>query len=240
MAEFSLAAAPRTDFGKGAARRVRRAGQVPVVLYGHGEDPQHYSVPGHELMLALRRGGLNALIRLEVEGGQTRLALTRAVQRDPIKGFFEHVDLLTVIRGEKVTVDIPLHIVGDTAPDTLPDVQMNSLSVEAEATHVPDGIDVDVTGMGGGESILASQVRLPEGATLAADPDQLVLSIVGTPTAAELDAELADAEAEVGIVHDATDAEVADAEAQAAAEGGAGDGGAGQADAAGATETVGS
>ena len=217
MAEVRIAAEQRTEFGKGAARRVRRANKVPAVLYGHGADVRHISLPGHELMLALKVQ--NALLTIELDG-QSELALPKAVQRDPIKGFLEHVDLVVVRRGEKVTVEVAVHVVGDAAPDTLVSLDHPTLSVEAEATNIPTGFDVSVEGLTPGSQIHASDVELPSGATLVTDPDALVVNITAAPTAEQLEAELAEAEAEVGIVHEPTEeeqaAEAATAEAEAA------------------------
>ncbi|HEU5044119.1 MAG TPA: 50S ribosomal protein L25, partial [Nocardioidaceae bacterium] len=112
MSESKIQAEPRTEFGKGAARRIRRADKVPAVLYGHGTPPVHITLPGHETMLALKHGGVNALLTIVVEG-KSQLALPKQVQRDPIKGFLEHLDLIVVKRGEKVTVEVPVHVVGD-------------------------------------------------------------------------------------------------------------------------------
>ena len=137
MPEVPIDAEPRTEFGKGPARRIRRDGRVPAVLYGHRTDPKHLTLPGHEVLLALRTP--NVLIRLEGLSGGAQLALPKAVQRDPIKGYVEHVDLLTVRRGEKVTVDIPVTVVGEVAPDGLLDQQLVQISVEAEATNIPHG-----------------------------------------------------------------------------------------------------
>jgi large subunit ribosomal protein L25 len=222
VAEVRIAAEQRTEFGKGAARRVRRANKVPAVLYGHGADVRHISLPGHELMLALKVQ--NALLTIELDG-QSELALPKAVQRDPIKGFLEHVDLVVVRRGEKVTVEVAVHVVGDAAPDTLVSLDHPTLSVEAEATNIPTGFEVSVEGLTPGSQIHASDVQLPDGATLVTDPDALVVNITAAPTAEQLEAELAEAEAEVGIVHEPTEeeqaAEAATAEA-AGAEGGEG------------------
>src|SRR6478735_7686738 len=149
--EVKIAAETRTEFGKGAARRIRRADKVPAVLYGHGTDPVHITLPGHETLLALRQA--NALLSIEVDGG-SQLALPKQVQRDPIKHTIEHVDLLLVRRGEKVTVDIPVLIEGEAAPDTLVDVVANTVSVEAEATHIPQQIVVSIEGLQAGIQIL--------------------------------------------------------------------------------------
>ncbi len=193
MPEVRIAAEPRTEFGKGAARRTRRAGLVPAVLYGHGADTRHVVLPGHELMLALKTP--NVLIRLEGVPGVDGLALPKAVQRDPIKGFIEHADLILVRRGEKVTVEIGIRVSGDIVPDGMLDQQLVQVSVEAEATHIPDGIDVDVTGMEIGSAIHASDLKLPRGVTLQVDPEALVLHIVSAPTAEQIEAELGEGKA---------------------------------------------
>lgn len=192
MAEVRIAAEPRTEFGKGAARKIRRADKVPAVLYGHGTDTKHLTLPGHEVLLALRTA--NVLIHLKGDGVD-ELALPKGVQRDPIKGFVEHVDLLLVRRGEKVNVDIPVTTVGDVNSEGMLDQQMVSISVEAEATHIPTGIEVDVEGMQIGTVITAADLPLPEGTTLAADPEAVVLHVITKPTeAADEDAEAAEGE----------------------------------------------
>jgi large subunit ribosomal protein L25 len=191
--EVRIAAEPRTDFGKGAARRTRREGLVPAVLYGHGEETRHVVLPGHELMLALKTP--NVLIRLDGVPGVTGLALPKAVQRDPIKGFIEHADLILVRRGEKVTVDISVRVSGDIAPDGLLNQQVVQLSVDAEATNIPDGIDVDVTGMEVGSSIHAGDLTLPRGVTLQVDPETLIVHVLPAPTAEQMEAEIGGPEA---------------------------------------------
>ncbi|MFD8530891.1 50S ribosomal protein L25/general stress protein Ctc [Streptosporangium canum] len=178
MSEVVIKAESRNEFGKGAARKIRRENKVPVVLYGHGTDPQHLTLPGHELLLALRTP--NVLIRLE--GAAAELALPKGVQRDPIKGFLEHVDLLLVKRGEKVTIDIPVTVVGEVA-DGILDQQLVSVSVESEATHIPTGVEVDVEGMEIGTQFTAGDLKLPEGTSLIADPETLVLHVTAAPTA---------------------------------------------------------
>ncbi|HEY3982138.1 MAG TPA: 50S ribosomal protein L25/general stress protein Ctc [Streptosporangiaceae bacterium] len=188
MPEVHIAAEPRTEFGKGPARRERRAGKVPAVLYGHGSDPRHITLPGHEVLLALRTA--NVLIRLEGLSGGSQLALPKAVQRDAIKGTVEHVDLIMVRSGEKVTVEIPINVIGDVAPDGMLDQQLVQISLEAEATHIPPGIDVDVEGLAVGTQITAGDLNLPSGATLAVEPDILVLHVVAAPTAEQLEADL--------------------------------------------------
>jgi large subunit ribosomal protein L25 len=186
--EVRIAAEPRTEFGKGPARRERRAGRVPAVLYGHGTDPRHVSLPGHDVLLALRTA--NVLIRLEGLPGGSQLALPKAVQRDAIKGSVEHVDLIMVRRGEKVTVEIPVTITGEVAPDGLLDQQLVQIAVDAEATNIPPGIEVDIEGMAIGASVHAGDLQLPTGVSLAVEPDILVLHVIAAPTAEQLEAEL--------------------------------------------------
>jgi large subunit ribosomal protein L25 len=211
VSEVRIAAEPRTEFGKGAARRTRRAGKVPAVLYGHGAEPRHLSLPSRELALALRRDA-NALLTLEVEGG-SELALAKDVQRDPIKQSIEHVDLIAVRRGEKVTVDVPITLVGEAARDTLVDQLLTSLSLEAEATNLPTGVEVDIAGLAVGQQIHASQVPLPAGATLVSDAELLVVNGTAAPTAEQIDAELSEAEAEVGAGQAGQEAAAAEAAA---------------------------
>ena len=206
MADFRLEAETRTEFGKGSARRTRRAGRVPAVLYGHGQDVVHLSLPAREFAAALRNGGTNVLLTIELDG-QEQLALTKAVQRDPISRIHEHVDLLLVRRGEKTTVDVPVAITGEPAPDTISNHQLNSVLVEADATNLPDVIEVDITGRTAGNGITAGDLPLPAGATLITDAEALVIGFLGAPTAAELEAELEEAEAEAGIERDESDAD---------------------------------
>ncbi|WP_411082592.1 50S ribosomal protein L25/general stress protein Ctc [Streptomyces sp. cmx-18-6] len=176
MAEIKLAAEVRTEFGKGAARRTRRANQVPAVIYGHGAESVHITLPGHELQLALRTA--NVLIGLEIDGKDT-LVIPKAVQRHPLKGTIEHVDLLTVKRGEKVNVEIAVHAEGDLAPGAnLLEFVLNTLLVEAEATHIPESVTVSVAGLDAGDSIAAKDIPLPKGSVLAGDEDAIVIQVV--------------------------------------------------------------
>jgi large subunit ribosomal protein L25 len=176
MAEVKIAAELRTEFGKGAARRVRRAHQVPAVVYGHGAEPKHVSVPGHELLLALRTA--NVLISLELDGA-SELVIPKAVQRDPLRGTIDHVDLLSVKRGEKVTVEIPVQTEGELAVGgNLLEHVLNTLPVEAEATHIPTQVTVSIEGLEAGAAILAKDITLPEGSTLAIDEDAVVIQVV--------------------------------------------------------------
>jgi large subunit ribosomal protein L25 len=209
--EVRIVAEPRHEFGKGAARRVRREGRVPAVLYGHGTDARHVSLPGHDVLLALRTA--NVLIRIEGLPGGSELALPKAVQRDPIRGSVEHVDLILVRRGEKVTVDVPLNVTGDVHPDGLLDQQMVQIAVEAEATNIPTGIAIDVEGMEIGSSVHAGDLSMPDGATLAVDADLLVLHVIAAPTAEQMEAGLGIEAEEVAEVADGEPAPVPDAPA---------------------------
>ncbi len=217
MSESNIQAEARTEFGKGAARRIRRADKVPAVLYGHGSDPIHVTLPGHDTMLALKHGGANALLTLTVDGKET-LALPKQVQRDPIKGFLEHLDLLIVKKGEKVTVEIPVHLNGEPAPEALVTVEHAAVTVEAEATHIPEYIEVSVEGLEAGSQILAKDLDIPSGSTLHLDEDTLIVNVTHAPTAEELEAELEEAEAEVGIEREESE-EAAEGKSTEAAEG---------------------
>jgi large subunit ribosomal protein L25 len=197
VAEVRIRAEQRTEFGKGGARRTRRAGLVPAVIYGHGLPPRHISLPAREIGLALRSDA-NVLLRLDLDGG-SELALAKDVQRDPLKQSIDHIDLIVVRRGEKVTIDVPLTLIGAARSDeVLLNHDLTSISVEADATDLPRGFDVDISGFQVGSSIVASQIPLPAGVTLVTDPDALVVSGLAAPTAEQLDAELTEAEAEVG------------------------------------------
>ena len=196
MPEVKLIAELRTEFGKGAARRIRRADKVPAVLYGHGTAPIHIALPGHETLLALRTA--NALLSIEVDGS-SQLALPKQVQRDPLRHTIEHVDLVIVRRGEKVTVDVAIHLVGEAGPDTLVVVDHNTVPVEAEATQIPTQIVVSVEELPPGTQILARDLQLPDGSSVDLDPETLNVTITNAPTAESLEAELAEAEAEAGI-----------------------------------------
>ena len=178
MPEVHIAAETRSEFGKGAARRSRREGRVPAVLYGHGTETRHLSLPGHELMLALKTP--NVLLYLDGLGKSSEIALPKAVQRDPVRGFIEHVDLILVRRGEKVTVEIPIRVTGQIAAlgDGMLDQQLVPIPLEADATNIPQGIDVDVTGMEVGQSVHASDLKLPPGVSLQVDPETLVLAVI--------------------------------------------------------------
>jgi len=221
MSEDLIKAEARTEFGKGAARRIRRADKVPAVIYGHGNETVHVTLPGHDTMLAIKHGGANAVLNIEIDG-KVQLALTKQVQSDPIKGYLEHIDFVAVRKGEKVTVDVPIHLVGEAKSDALVVAEQNVISLEAEATHIPDRIEVSIEGAEVGTQILASQLVLPSGSTLLTDPESLIVNVTHAPTAEEVESELAEAEAEAGIEHEAPQAEL-EAEAAAAAEGDGGE-----------------
>jgi len=191
--EVRIVAEPRTEFGKGAARRVRRAGRVPAIVYGHGTDTRHVTLPGHELLMALKTP--NVLIEVDGLSSRAQLTLPKAVQRDPIRGHIEHVDLILVRRGEKVTVEVPVQVTGEVEPGGLLDQQMMRLAVEAEATAIPQAIDVNVEGMEVGSAVHAGDLTLPQGVTLAAESELLVLHVLAAPTAEQIEAELGEAPA---------------------------------------------
>ncbi|MET7295898.1 50S ribosomal protein L25/general stress protein Ctc [Streptomyces griseoloalbus] len=177
MSEVKLSVETRTEFGKGAARRIRRDKKVPGVLYGHGSDPLHLTFPGHELLLALRTP--NVLIALDIDGKSNELAIPKSVQRDPLKGFLEHVDLQLVQRGETVTVEIPVLTEGELAPGgNLLEHVLGTLPVEAEATHIPESVTVSVEGLAAGASIHAKDIALPKGTKLAVEDDAVVIQVL--------------------------------------------------------------
>jgi large subunit ribosomal protein L25 len=174
VSEVRIAAEPRTEFGKGASRRARRAGKVPAVLYGHGTEPRHLNLPGHELMLALKTP--NVLIRLEGLD-KDNLALPKSVQRDAIKGFLEHIDLLVVSKGEKVEVEINVSLTGEVKAPGVLNQELVTVTVEAEATHIPNGVEFDIDGLEIGATPTAADLRLPEGVTLVTDPEAILLTV---------------------------------------------------------------
>jgi large subunit ribosomal protein L25 len=193
MSAEKITAESRTEFGKGAARRIRRDNKVPAVIYGHGGDPIHVTLPGHDTMMALKHGGANALLELTIDG-KLHLALTKQVQVDPVRRTLEHV-------GEKVSVDIPIQLVGAAVRDALVVTENSTVEVEAEATHIPEFIEVDIEGAEPGTQILASDLKLPEGSSLLTDPDTLIVNVTSTQSAEAFEAEMSDAEADAGIEH---------------------------------------
>lgn len=177
MATERIKAEVRTEFGKGAARRIRREGKIPAVVYGHGNDPVHLTLPGHDTQMALKHGGANALLEIEIEG-KDQLALTKQVQASPILRIIEHIDFVTVKRGQKVHVDVPIHVVGEVAEaEGVAMAEVQAVEIEAEATHIPEFIEVDVEGAEIGAQIFARDLVLPEGSTLYTDPDDLIVHV---------------------------------------------------------------
>jgi len=206
--EANIKAEIRAEFGKGAARRIRRDNKIPAVVYGHGNEPVHLTLPGHQTMMALKHLGANAVLDLDIDG-TSQLALTKAVQVDPIRRLIEHIDFVAVKKGEKVTVDVPIVVLGDAAADTLVVVDHTTVQLEAEATHIPESIEVDIEGAEAGTQVLAGGLTLPKGATLVSDAELLIINV----TAAQ--------EADLGEVEEAAEGEAAEEAAEAPAEGAA-------------------
>ena len=218
MSEVKISAEPRTEFGKGGARRTRRAGLVPAVLYGHGEKPKHIALPAREFAAAIRHGGANQLFTIEISDGTQALALPKAIQRDPVKDTFEHVDLILVRRGEKITVEIRVTLVGEPARDTLITHEHDTLSVSADATKLPDHLEASIEGLTPGSRVTAGDVTLPAGVTLVADPELVVAMINAAPTAEDLEGETEAAEGEaVEGEGEAAEGETAETDAPAEA-----------------------
>lgn len=204
--DLTFDAETREEFGKGAARRIRRASKIPAVLHDHGQDPVHLTLPGHQVMLALRASS-NSIFTIRTAAGSA-LALPRQVQRDPIRGTVEHVDLDVVRRGEKVTVAVSIHVVGEAAPETLIVSELTEVELEADPTAIPERIEVSVEGLAAGTIITAAELTLPEGSTLITDGEQQVVNVTAQQTAAAADAEMAAAEAEAGVTPTETAAAV--------------------------------
>jgi large subunit ribosomal protein L25 len=205
VSEVKISAEPRTEFGKGGARRTRRAGKVPAVLYGHGEAPKHIALPAREFAAAIRHGGINQVFSIAISDGTEALALPKAIQRDPLKDTFEHVDLLIVRRGERVTVEVPIQLVGEAVRGTLVVVEHDRLSVNVEAMHVPESLAVSIEGLEGGTQITALEVTLPAGMELAGDPEITIVNISVAPSAEQLKGE---GEGEAGEAEAPAQAEV--------------------------------
>jgi len=183
----------RASFGKGAARRIRAAGKIPAVIYGHGTAPRHVTLPGHQVTLLLRKA--NQVLELSIEGEES-LALVKDVQRDPVRQIIEHIDLLVVRKGEKVHVEVPAHVEGIAAPSTTVLQDTMTIRLEVEATHIPENVVIDVTGVEAGTHITAGQVALPKGAVLLDDPELLMVSVTAKAVVAEEEPAEAAAEAE--------------------------------------------
>ena len=210
MSEIRISAEERSEFGKGFARRARAVGKVPAVVYGHGEPVRHVSLPGHDLMIALRTP--NVLLNLDFGDGKTQLTLPKQVQKDPVKRTLEHVDLLLVRRGEKVTVDVPVTTTGEVVVGAVLDQPLTSVSVLAEATHIPTAFEVDVDRKEEGFQFFARDLELPAGVELVTDGDQLVLHV--TVTRAEVAEEAAEGEEAEGEGAEAEGGEAAEAPAE--------------------------
>jgi large subunit ribosomal protein L25 len=184
----------RENFGKGYARRLRAAGKIPAVIYGHGTEPKHVALPGHQVALLIRRA--NAVLELDVAGAQ-ELTLVKDVQKDPVHQIIEHIDLLVVKKGEKVQVEVPVVVVGEPAPGTIANLDSATISLEVEATHIPENVEVDVEGLEDGTHITAADLKLPRGAALVADAETLVVAISVPAAALAAEAEIAEADAAV-------------------------------------------
>ncbi|GAA1639248.1 50S ribosomal protein L25/general stress protein Ctc [Catellatospora bangladeshensis] len=206
MSEVKISAEPRTEFGKGGARRTRRLGLVPAVIYGHGEAPRHIAVPAREFAAAIRHGGINTVFELVAPDGTKTLALPKAIQRDPLKDTYEHIDLVIVKRGEQVTVEVPVHLVGEAAKGTLVMTEHDKIAISAEALHLPEFVEASIEGLEAGSHVTAGDVKLPRGAQLVADAETIVAVVSLAPTAEQLEGETAEAP------------EAAEAEAEEAAE----------------------
>lgn len=202
MATEEIEAAPRTEFGKGAARRLRREQLIPAVVYAADMDPLHVSLPWHETTMALRHLGSNALLDLQLADGGHQLALTKEVQVDPMRREIVHLDFVAVRRGQKVQVDIDVHVVGEAAKETLVVTENAQVSIEAEATHIPEYVEVDIEGAEVGTQIHASELQLPDGVELLSDPETLIVNVSAAPTEEEVEAELEEAESEAGVERD--------------------------------------
>lgn len=209
MSDLKMSAETRTEFGKGAARRLRREGKIPAVLYEHGNDPIHIALPGHQTMLALKHA--NALLEITVDS-DTHLGIPRQVQRDPLRGDIEHVDLLIVKKGERVEVEVPLTQVGTAAPNTLVVTVLTTIKLEVEATHIPEEVELSIEGLEAGSNIHASDLPLPKGAVLADESDLLLVSITAAPTAADLEGDTDEGAEASTAAAEAPAAEAAEAE----------------------------
>jgi large subunit ribosomal protein L25 len=193
-----LTATVRTETGKGASRRARREGKIPAVLYGHGSDPQHLELPGHDFAAVLRHAGTNAVLTLDIDGKE-QLALTKALDIHPIRRTIQHADLLVVRRGEKVVVEVRVAVEGDPVPGTLVTQDTNTIEIEADALSIPEQLTVSVEDAEPGTQFTAGQIALPKGVNLISDPEMLVVNVVTAPTAEDLEeegaGEVAEAEA---------------------------------------------
>jgi large subunit ribosomal protein L25 len=209
---IKIDAEPRNEFGKGFARRTRKAGLVPAVIYGHGEEPRHIALPAKEFAAAIRHGGLNTVFDITVSDGHKTLALPKAIQRDPLKDTYKHVDLIIVKRGEMVTVDVMVQVVGEAAKGTLTMIENDRVSLIAEALHLPEHVEASIEGLETGSRVTAGDLKLPKGATLVTDPETVLVMVAHAPTAEELEGptDAAEATAAEGDADEAGEAEKAE------------------------------
>lgn len=196
----------RQSFGKGAARKIRAVGKIPAVIYGHGTEPQHVTLPGHETALILRKS--NQVLELDIDG-TVQLALVKDVQKDPVRQIIEHIDLIVVRKGEKVTVDVSVHLEGESYPGTIAMLDAPTISLEVEATHIPESVTVSIEGLTDGAHITAKDIELPKGATLLSDPDLLIVGVTHPQAASAADVEADAALAEAGAAQSAAAAAAA-------------------------------
>jgi len=201
----------RENFGKGYARRLRAAGKIPAVIYGHGTDPVHVALPGHQVSLLIRRA--NAVLELDLDG-KSQLTLVKDVQKDPVHQIIEHIDLLVVKKGEKVEIEVPIVVVGESAPGTIVNLDNTTVTLQAEATHIPEHVEVDVEGLEDGTHITAADLKLPKGSVLIADAELLIVAISVPAAALAAEEEIAEADAEIA----AEQSEASEVAAEAAAE----------------------
>jgi large subunit ribosomal protein L25 len=210
----NLTAEVRTKTGKGASRQARREGKVPAVLYGHGTEPQHLALPAREFAAVLRNFGTNAVLTLDIEGKEA-LALPKQIEIHPIRRSIQHVDLIIVRRGEKVTVEVNVLVEGDAGPDTLANQETNTIEIESDAMSIPEHLTLSIEGAEAGTQFLASQVPLPDGVTLISDPELLVVNVITAPTAEDLESEGAGTVTETADAGEAAEeADEASAEAE--------------------------
>jgi large subunit ribosomal protein L25 len=210
----NLTAEVRTKTGKGASRQARRDGKIPAVLYGHGADPQHLTLPAREFAAVLRNFGTNAVLTLDIDGTEA-LALPKALEIHPIRRSIQHVDLIIVRRGEKVTVEVNVIVEGDAGPDTLVNQEANSIEIESDAMSIPENLTLSVEGAQAGTQFSAAQVPLPDGVTLISDPELLVVNVINAPTAEDLEAEGGGAETpDAGEAADEAEEAFAEAESE--------------------------
>ncbi|RZI92812.1 MAG: 50S ribosomal protein L25/general stress protein Ctc [Microbacterium sp.] len=208
--DTKVVAETRENFGKGFARRLRANGQIPAVIYGHGTDPVHVALPGHQISLLVRRA--NVVLELEV-GGKQQLTLVKDVQKDPVRQIIEHIDLLVVKKGEKVSVDVPVVVIGEPAAGTIVNLDNNTVSLEVEATHIPQHVEVDVEGLEDGTHITAADLKLPKGAALVTDGETLVVAI-SVPAAANAEADAIEAADEAAAAEQSEQSEQSEAAAE--------------------------